>query len=130
MLSIGQLFFDDAWTDQVALLSPYLSRNITRVLNAVDGVYTGQNGSYSLLPLTLTSDNAGLQNGVIESIILGINSSAIPPSVGGGGGGGGDPTTLNPNPSTSTLKSKGNSFTIMNFALVLFHFLVFLLISA
>jgi hypothetical protein len=110
------VFFDDEFTNQIALLAPYLSHNITRVLNNVDGIFNGQGGSSSLLSVELISNNTGFQGGVIASITLGINSSAIPDSIQGGG----DPSPT-PLP-TSTIRSKADVATMINSALIFFHF--------
>jgi hypothetical protein len=118
--STGQVFFDDEFTDQIAHFAPYLSHNITRVLNNVDGIFNGQGGSSSLLSVELISNNTGLPGGVIASITLGINSSAIPDSIQGGG----DPSpTPLPTPlPTSTIRSKADVATMINSALIFFHF--------
>jgi hypothetical protein len=46
-------------------------------LNSVDRVYTGQNGSYSMLSLSYVNANVGLSGGVIGTIVLGINSTVV-----------------------------------------------------
>ena len=113
---IGQLFFNDTFTDMVAMVAPYSSRNITRVLNNIDGIFTGQGGSSSLLSVTLLQGS--LQGGVMASIQLGINSSSIPDPVAGVGG---------PMPSNSTVTGNGNTVAIANFALLSFYFILLLL---
>jgi hypothetical protein len=113
---IGQLFFNDTFTDTVAMVAPYSSRNITRVLNSIDGIFTGQGGSSSLLSVRLLQGS--LQGGVMASIQLGINSSSIPDPVTGVGG---------PMPSNSTVTEHGNTVATMNLVLFSFQFILLLL---
>ena len=113
---IGQLFFDDVFTDQVARYPPYTSHNVTRVLNHVDGIFNGEGGNSSLLSVSFINEALGFSGGVVASITLGINSSSIPRPIGGGEG-----------PSTSTRSSHGNPNTLINSILILFHFVLFLL---
>jgi hypothetical protein len=112
-LHLGQLFFDDTFTNQIARLAPYTSHNITRVLNHVDGIFNGQGGNSSILSVNLINEGLGFNGGLMASITLGINSSSIPEPVQGGGG-----------PPTSTLPSTGNLSTLINSALILFHFVL------
>ncbi|UJR11540.1 hypothetical protein I4U23_015720 [Adineta vaga] len=111
----GQLFFDDLFTDQVGSLLPYISHNVTRVRNNIDGIFNGQGGNSSVLSVNFIEQNLGFDGGVIASIILGINSSSIPDPVEGGGG--------PPPPPTSTIRSLGNVVTVISYTLILFHFI-------
>ncbi len=77
IFTVGQLFFNDTLTDLVAVRSPYSNHTITRTLNSVDRVYTGQNGSYSMLSLSYVNADVGLSGGVIGTIVLGINSTVV-----------------------------------------------------
>lgn len=115
-LHIGQLFFDDLLTNQIARLAPYASHNITRLLYHVDGIFNGQGGNSSILSVNFINEGLGFHGGVMASITLGINSSSIPEPVQGGGG-----------PRTSTLSSTGNLSTLINSALILFHFVLLFL---
>ena len=84
----GQLFFDDAISDQVARLSPYSSQTNQRTRNNEDGVYSGSEGSTMVVPIQYLS-SSGLQGGVSGQITLGVDPNAVVTSGGGGGGGGG-----------------------------------------
>ena len=68
---------NDTLTDLVAQTSPYSTHTIIRTLNNVDRVYTGQNGSYSMLTLSYVNTTAGLSAGIIGSIVLGINTTTV-----------------------------------------------------
>jgi hypothetical protein len=109
-LHIGQLYFDDLFANQIVRLAPYASHNITRLLYHVDGIFNGQGGNSSILSVNFINEGLGFNEGVMASITLGINSSSIPELVQGGGG-----------PST------GNLSTLINFALILFHFVLLFL---
>ena len=115
---VGQLFFNDTFTDTVSMLAPYSSRNITRLLNNIDGIFTGQGDSSSLLSVALLSGSLGIQGGVTATIRLAINSSSIPDPVAGGGG----PILAN-----STVPANGSTVAIMNFALLSFRVMLLLL---
>ncbi|MFN8520882.1 MAG: intradiol ring-cleavage dioxygenase [Chloroflexota bacterium] len=51
----SQLFFDDAFTDQVYLAEPYASHGIRTLRNEGDGIF-GQSGGQTLLTVTPTAD--------------------------------------------------------------------------
>lgn len=124
---LGQLYFDDLLTDRVALLTPYISHNITRVLNNVDGIFKGQGGNSSVLSVKYINEALGFSGGMIATINLGINSSAIPAPVQGGGGPPPPSPTTAPSEPITTPKSGGITNTIANVALILFHTIVFFL---
>lgn len=62
----SQLFFDDAFTDQVYTKAPYASRGQRTLLNAGDGIYRN-GGSQLLLNVTPTA------NGYASSFDIGLN---------------------------------------------------------
>lgn len=88
------------------------------MLNNVDGIFSGQGGNSSVLSVQYINQALGFQGGVIATINLGINSSAIPEPVQGGGG------PPPPEPTSTTPKSGGIINTIANVALILFHIIV------
>lgn len=106
------------FTDQVARLTPYLSHNITRVINREDGIFTEQGGNSSLLSVRYINEALQFQSGLVASITLGINSSAIPKPIQGGGG---------PPISTTTEKSEGITNSMINHIWILFSILLLFL---
>ena len=83
---IGQLYFDDSVTDQVAKLSPYTSQSVRRTRNAEDMLFGPSKGSTTVVPVRPLSSN-GLRGAVSGSITLGINPKAVAkPDMRTGGG--------------------------------------------
>lgn len=62
----SQLFFDDAFTDQVYMEAPYAAKGIRTLLNHQDGIY---NSGGSELLLTVTGDS---QNGYVATFDIGL----------------------------------------------------------
>ncbi|MFF3327473.1 intradiol ring-cleavage dioxygenase [Streptomyces sp. NPDC002889] len=71
----GQLYFPENYNTQVAALAPYRTNTARRTLNAQDGIYRN-GGSATLLSITLVGST--LSQGVIGTVILGINPTATP----------------------------------------------------
>jgi protocatechuate 3,4-dioxygenase beta subunit len=85
----GQLFFDDAITDEVAQVEPYASRGVVRTRNEEDGVLAnGFNEPGFFLTLTRI-DEHDITAGFVGTVTLGVDPSAISEETGGGGGNGG-----------------------------------------
>lgn len=87
----GQLFFDDATTDEIAKIEPYASRDIVRVRNEDDGVFANgweEPGFF----VDLTANDAGdLSQGFVGTVTLYIDPSAVSEETGMGGGPQGGP---------------------------------------
>ena len=84
----GQLFFDDAITDEVATVEPYASRGVTRTRNEEDGVLAnGFNEPGFFLDLTQISAGA-IADGFTGTVTLGVDPSAISEEIGPGDGNG------------------------------------------
>jgi hypothetical protein len=68
LVHIGQLFFDDAFSDQVLALEPYTTNTNDRTLNEDDGILQEQNsdGNNAFLDLELLGES--LQDGVLGYI--------------------------------------------------------------
>ena len=84
----GQLFFDDAVTDQVMQLEPYSGRpDEYRTLNESDGIL-GDHMDEPWFFVTLTQTTEGkIEDGLLATIVIGVDPSAeYADGVGGGGG--------------------------------------------
>jgi|SRR5579884_1526296 len=87
----GQLFFDDAISDEVFKLGPYATHTGTRTRNADDSVLDGHASQPGFF-LNLTPLTAGtIADGFLGTITLGVNPSATPAQSNGGEGMGGQP---------------------------------------
>lgn len=73
---IGQLYFNDSLSDEVAKLSPYAKHTIRRTRNREDFIYSEGKGSTTLVPIQFLTA-AGLRGGVQGEITLGINPKAV-----------------------------------------------------
>lgn len=85
----GQLFFDDAITDEVAQVEPYASRSVARTRNEGDGVLANgfnEPGFFLTLTRIVESD---ITAGFVGVVTLGVDPSAISEETGPGGGNGG-----------------------------------------
>ncbi|MET7622016.1 intradiol ring-cleavage dioxygenase [Streptomyces sp. NPDC005408] len=71
----GQLYFPENYNTQVAALTPYRTNTARRTLNSQDGIYRN-GGSSTLLAITLVGST--LSEGVIGTVVLGINPTATP----------------------------------------------------
>lgn len=69
---IGQVYFNDAFTDEVAKLPPYKSRNIRRTRNHEDFIYSELEEDPMMAPITFLASD-GLQGPLRSEITLGIN---------------------------------------------------------
>ncbi|CAF0752711.1 unnamed protein product [Didymodactylos carnosus] len=114
----GQMFFNETMTDQVALLPPYSTHNITRTLITTDRVYNGQNGSYSLVTLSYVNSTAGLSSGVIGAFTVRVDSTSTPSLVvdnnangGSGAGPGSPPSPTNAAVSSTTTSTSATIYT-------------------
>ena len=74
----GQLFFDDATTDQIAQLEPYVQRiDVERTMNATDNILQGGGTDTSAFFVTLTPiDESDLSLGFTGTALLGIDPEA------------------------------------------------------
>ncbi len=94
----GQLFFDDAITDQVMELEPYAGRpEEYRTLNESDGILADHIDEPGFL-VTLTELTEGkMEDGFLASIVIGVDPSAeYADGAGGGGPQGGNPPAGSP----------------------------------
>jgi protocatechuate 3,4-dioxygenase beta subunit len=84
----GQLFFDDAITDQVVELEAYGGRDNTQRLRNDGDDILGDHADEPGFMLTLSNLTEGtLADGLLGAITLGVDSTATPSGVGAGGGG-------------------------------------------
>jgi len=77
----GNLFFPEEISTTVATLSPYKDNTSTRITLTNDFVYTGQQGSGSIMKL-VPIDASTTERGYVASITLGIDPNATPSSLG------------------------------------------------
>lgn len=91
----GQIFFDDAITDQVAQLEPYVQRIDTpRTQNEEDGILNGSNIDASAFFVTLKPlDEKDLSLGFTGTALLGVDPSAVGAETGVESNGGMQPPT-------------------------------------
>jgi protocatechuate 3,4-dioxygenase beta subunit len=82
----SQFFIDDAISDQIALLEPYVQHKITRTRLTEDGIYTSTAGL-----LDLAVNGTKLSDGFIATTTIAVDTTATS-SNGNGGGPGGRPT--------------------------------------
>jgi len=73
---IGQLFFDESWTEQVVATSPYNQETITRTTNAEDRVYLAENTAGYNATAQLSRLGDDLSDGLLGYITLGVNPKA------------------------------------------------------
>jgi len=73
---IGQIFFEESWSELVLATSPYNEETIERTLNDVDRVYLAQNtaGYNATAQLTMLGDN--LSDGLLAYVTLGVDPTA------------------------------------------------------
>ncbi|MGP4001786.1 intradiol ring-cleavage dioxygenase [Streptomyces sp. 8N706] len=71
----GQLYFPENYNSQVAALDPYRSNTARRTLNSQDAIY--RNGGSATL-LTVTRVGGNTSQGVIGTVVLGIDPTATP----------------------------------------------------
>ncbi|ELR13895.1 protocatechuate dioxygenase [Acanthamoeba castellanii str. Neff] len=77
----GQLFFEDAVSDAIDALAPYSTNPGNRTLLDEDNIYAGvTNASYGLLDVAYRNSSQGYAGGLVATIILGIDTSARPPT--------------------------------------------------
>ena len=93
----GQLFFNDTFSDVVAVQSPYVSHTVRRTLNSQDNIYL-DGGSYTLMNVQYENSDLGFSGGLITTVTLGVSSRSLPSD-----------TTTTPNAaSTETIPSCGS----------------------
>ena len=82
----GQLFFDEATTEQVLAIAPYNDRpNEQRTTNSEDGILGDHEDEEGFL-VSLTPITEGtIEDGFIGTITIGVDPESTPSSVGGGG---------------------------------------------
>lgn len=87
IVSTGQLFFDEALSEQVMALEPYASHTqIERTTNDVDSIYAGETVTgWSPVVQVEALDGVDVANGMMGYITLGVNLTATS-SQGGSGG--------------------------------------------
>ena len=85
----GQLFFDDAISDQIYLTEAYGGRDDSqRTLNSADGIL-GDHADEPGFLLSLTPVTEGaIEDGFVGTITIGVDPTATPESVSAGGSGG------------------------------------------
>jgi protocatechuate 3,4-dioxygenase beta subunit len=77
---VGQFFFAEEVTEQIATVDPYSSNPTTRTPLAEDHIYRS-GGSAGLLTLTpLGGRNGSLKDGVLATIVVGVDPAATPDS--------------------------------------------------
>src|ERR1017187_10175739 len=82
---IGQLFFPEDVTEQVAKLAPYATRlNVHRTLQSEDHIFQTQHGSASTVSLTRL-ENGSNAGGFLATVTLAVDPEATPTPVGGFG---------------------------------------------
>ena len=89
---IGQLAFDDSFSERIAKESPYNEKTDTFTRIADDTVFVDVEDDDPTYFLTLTpNDDADLTKGITGTIVVGIDQSADYGNGAGGGGGQGGP---------------------------------------
>ncbi|KAL2694896.1 hypothetical protein Neosp_001485 [[Neocosmospora] mangrovei] len=85
--SVGQLYFDEATSNQLMALEPYASHTeINRTTNDVDWVYaSGFENGYNPVVDVVPLDGKDIRNGVIGYITMGIDTENSPALSSGGG---------------------------------------------
>ena len=73
----GQLFFNDTFSDLVAVQSPYVSHTVRRILNTQDGIYS-EGGSYTLMNVQYENSDFGFSGGLTTTVTLGVSSPSLP----------------------------------------------------
>jgi protocatechuate 3,4-dioxygenase beta subunit len=78
-VSTGQLYFEEALTEQIMALVPYASHTqINRTTNAVDNYFGGGTvGGYNPIVNIVAADGENVENGVIGYITIGVDTAAI-----------------------------------------------------
>ncbi|KIM73375.1 hypothetical protein PILCRDRAFT_15282 [Piloderma croceum F 1598] len=76
ILHMGQVFFEESWSELVAATSPYNEETIERTLNDVDRVYLEQNtaGYNATAQLKMLGEN--LSDGLLGYVTLGVDPTA------------------------------------------------------
>ncbi|KIM71083.1 hypothetical protein PILCRDRAFT_83139, partial [Piloderma croceum F 1598] len=77
ILHMGQIFFEESWSELVAATSPYNEETIKRTLNDVDRVYLEQNtvtGYNATAQLKMLGEN--LSDGLLGYVTLGVDPTA------------------------------------------------------
>lgn len=87
----GQLFFDDATTDEVAKLEPYASRDVVRTRNEDDGVFANGWEEPGFFVDLIANDAGDLPQDFVGTVTLYIDPAAVSEETGMGGGQQGDP---------------------------------------
>lgn len=90
----GQLFFDDAITDQVMQIEPYAGRpDEYRTLNSADGILAGHEDEPGFMVTLTQIDENDMAAGFYGTIVIGVDPSAESSQQGtqGGPGNGGPP---------------------------------------
>jgi protocatechuate 3,4-dioxygenase beta subunit len=82
----GQLFFDDALTDQVAMIEPYASRTVVRTRNEEDNIFGNGWDEPGFFVEMTPNDPTDLSQGFIGTVTLTIDPSAESAQTGVGGG--------------------------------------------
>jgi protocatechuate 3,4-dioxygenase beta subunit len=80
----GQMLFHEKVNDEVYELAPYNESTVTRVPNAQDRVFSQQGGKYSMPKL-----KGNTTSGITATMVLGVDPSSTPASVGGTSSGSG-----------------------------------------
>ncbi|KAM3065614.1 hypothetical protein ACMFMF_010836 [Clarireedia jacksonii] len=78
-VSTGQLYFEEALTQQIMALQPYASHTqINRTTNTVDSIFSGSfaNG-YNPIVNIVAADGENVENGMIGYITIGVDTTAI-----------------------------------------------------
>lgn len=85
--SVGQLYFDEATSNQLMALEPYASHTeIDRTTNDVDWVYaSGFENGYNPVVDVVPLDGKDIRNGVVGYITMGIDTENSPALSSGGG---------------------------------------------
>lgn len=89
----GQLFFDDAITEQVMQLEPYAGRpDEYRTLNSDDNILAGHEDEPGFMVTLTQLDANDLSAGFLGTIVIGVDPSAEQTGQGGPGNGGPPPS--------------------------------------
>ncbi|MFN7938538.1 MAG: hypothetical protein U0R19_34740 [Bryobacteraceae bacterium] len=92
----SQLFFEDAFSDEIYRLAPYSSKGSPDTRNAADGIYSGASALGSITRnsgdyLLLKAKNEGHYASSEFNLILDVAAGSTPDQPGGAGGPGGGP---------------------------------------
>ncbi|PVF99644.1 aromatic compound dioxygenase [Serendipita vermifera] len=77
LVHVGQMFFEDTFSDKIMAISPYKDTTMNRTYNTQDSILAQENSNgYSAYVDAAFVDENNIQNGVVGFITIGVNSQA------------------------------------------------------